>query len=308
MFRRPHTEGEPAPPTALVVTRPQDNLRGAAIYLAATMVFTFEGVILRWTSQIAPVWQTVFLRALAQMALVLAICWLRGHVPRIEPGRVRLHLARAYGSLGNWTMSYYMYQKLDLALATVFSFASSLFVVILARPVLGEKVPLASWIATMLGFVGVAVAAGVGVTAFEPAVLFGLGSACAGALVVFLNRSMSQSDASLTIMTWVSVVIAVSTAPMALLHWTPISLFALCVMLLSGVASALGMFLSLEAYARAEAAFLAPVGYVRLVMAAAAGYAIFGEVPTLRMLAGALIVVVATLYVTRSEYLRRRRA
>jgi drug/metabolite transporter (DMT)-like permease len=290
-----------------VATRQQDNLNGALLLAVATFIYALEGAILRWISHNAVVWQVLCLRAMMQLALVALWCAARGHVPRVGKGRIHMHLARGLASLANWWLGYYTYLRLDLALANVLSFASALFVVLLARPILGETVRLSSWIATLMGFGGIAIATGVGAVPLDVGVLFGLGGALGGAMVTFLNRSMSQAEDSKTMVFWISVIIVAGSAPMAILTWQPLTLKAFWVIMLSGLLGVFGMYLGIEAYARAEAAFLAPVGYIRLVFAIALGFFLFGEVPELRMLAGSVVVICATLYVTRSEQLRRRR-
>jgi S-adenosylmethionine uptake transporter len=50
-----------------------------------------------------------------------------------------------------------------------------------------------------------------------------------------------------------------------------------------------------HAFARIEAARLAPVGYMTLVWGVAFGFLFFAEIPGLATLAGAVLIVVATL-------------
>ena len=46
---------------------------------------------------------------------------------------------------------------------------------------------------------------------------------------------------------------------------------------------------------------MAPIDYIRLVFTAAAGFALFNEVPTIWTLMGAAVVVVSTLFITWRE-------
>lgn len=285
--------------------RTPENLRGAALLVLATLALTLEAAAIRWIGPSASVSQAVFFRALAQVLVV--VCWSlwRGRLPDLRTGRLGLHLARGTASVGNWWLYYYVFKHLDFALATVITFATSLFVVILAGPVLGEKVRLASWVATLVGFAGVALASGIGTVAFDPTVLVGLAAAFLGATVVFLNRTLSQSEDVLTIFTYICFFVVAASLPMAWFDWQPIDFGEGALMLGAGLLGALGMLLSIEAYGRGETAVLAPVPYVRIVFAMAFGYALFGETPTLRMVAGALVVIVAALTVAQGE--RRRR-
>jgi S-adenosylmethionine uptake transporter len=54
-----------------------------------------------------------------------------------------------------------------------------------------------------------------------------------------------------------------------------------------------------HAYARAEAARLAPLEYTALIWAALLGYAFFGEMPTIATVAGAAFIMVGAIVVSR---------
>jgi drug/metabolite transporter (DMT)-like permease len=60
--------------------------------------------------------------------------------------------------------------------------------------------------------------------------------------------------------------------------------------------------------AAGDAAAMAPVDYIRLVFAAAVGFLLFAEVPTVWTLVGASVVVASTLFITWREHAASRRA
>ena len=51
----------------------------------------------------------------------------------------------------------------------------------------------------------------------------------------------------------------------------------------------------------AEATAVDPVDYVRLLIATGFGFVLFGELPDIWTLVGALIIISSTLYITRRE-------
>ena len=57
----------------------------------------------------------------------------------------------------------------------------------------------------------------------------------------------------------------------------------------------------IKAFAEAEASLLAPFNYSKIIWAAAAGYLVFGNVPTLNTLAGATIIAMAGLFIMLHE-------
>jgi drug/metabolite transporter (DMT)-like permease len=93
----------------------------------------------------------------------------------------------------------------------------------------------------------------------------------------------------------------------AVLTWQPLELRHLPLLGLSSCGTT-GQFLMVGAFQIAEASALAPVDFLRLIFAVAAGYAVFGEVPDLWTWAGAGIIIGAVGYATHRERLAMARA
>lgn len=276
------------------------------LLIAAMMVFTIEALTVRWLGERITAAQAVMFRSFGQIIVVCVWAFWRGIWPSLRSRHYGLHVARGLVSLISWWLYYYTFQKLDLALATLLTFASSLFVVVLAGPVLGERVKLVSWIATIVGFAGVLVASGIGVEALRPEIWLGLASAAFSAAIVFLTRALAQTDDTVTIMAWIGLFVIVGTVPVALLTWQPLDSAAAAILLASGIFGAFGMVLMIEAYSMGEASVLAPIPYIRIAFSMLAGMLVLGEMPALHMLIGTGIVIASALYAMRAE--RRSRS
>lgn len=287
--------------------RRQDNLRAALILIVASLMFTIETMVVRGLSASTNAAQAVLFRAVGQLVIVgLWIAW-RRQWPRLRTRHLALHLARGLVSVVGWWLYYRMFQRIDFALATLLTFASSLFVVVFARPVLGEKVHLVSWIATIIGFGGIALAAGVGEGTFDIEVVLGLVAAMLSAMIVFLTRKLVLAEDTVTIMTFIGLFVAIASTPVALLSWQPVSLIQAAALFGSSLLGALGMIMMIEAYGMGEASVLAPISYTRIAFAVGLGYLIFREVPGWRMIVGCTIVVASALYAMHYEHQRKQR-
>ena len=282
-----------------------DNVTAALLLAGAMLAFTLETLVVRWLGTGAAVSQAVLFRALGQVLVILGWSMMRGRWPSLKTEHRWLHVARGLVSISGWWLYYWTFQQLDVALATLLTFASSLFVIVLAGPVLGERVRAASWIATLGGFGGIAIASGVGTVTFDYAVLIGLLSAALSASIVFLTRALAQTEDTLTIMTYIGLFVLSAAIPVAWINWVPLGLFNGALLMGAGTLGALGMILMIEAYGRGEAAVLAPIPYVRIAFAIALGYGIFGEVPSLHMLVGVAIVMGCALFALRHEHKRK---
>ncbi len=73
-----------------------------------------------------------------------------------------------------------------------------------------------------------------------------------------------------------------------------------------GVFAAGRVYFDIRGYAAGEAGFVAPFGYFRIILVAAAGYLVFAEVPSANALVGAAMIIVSTLFIAQREALRGR--
>ena len=69
----------------------------------------------------------------------------------------------------------------------------------------------------------------------------------------------------------------------------------------AGLLGGFAQILLTTSYRHAEAAVIAPFEYTSMLLALAIGYSLFGEVPTSAMLWGALLVVMAGLFIIWRE-------
>ena len=270
------------------------NLRGALLLAGAAGLFTIEASLVRISAPVANEAQIVFFRSAAQLFLsILVFCKVRDF-GRFVPSRPMLHILRGLTSLATWWLYYISFRVLDFALATTLTFTTSLFVVALASPLLGERVGRVRWIATAIGFAGIVVAVGPTAGVSATGVAIGLLGAAGGAVIVMLNRVLGRTEDTLTIVTWIGLVTTLGSAPVAWIMWQPMTFSDGALVCVTGLLGALGMWLTVEAYRVGEASALAPVPYLRFVMAAFVGLAFFDEYPTLSLLFGASMVVIAS--------------
>ena len=118
---------------------------------------------------------------------------------------------------------------------------------------------------------------------------------------MILNRILGRTEDTVTIMAWIGLVTTLGAAPLAWLFWEPLAARDAALVCLTGLLGAFGMLLTIEAYRIGEASALAPVPYLRFVVAALVGMALFGETPGMAQLLGAALVVVASILAVRHE-------
>lgn len=270
----------------------------SALVVGSTVMATLESVCVRLLADGVSQGQILLLRAGTQLLLVLAVClWRTGGIGiAVRTTRLRQHLWRGGLAAVSWWCYFMSFKTLSLPLATTLTFSSQLFVLLLVWPMLRERVTAPQLGATLVGFLGVLIAARL----FTPQsldwhVVYGLASAVLGAVMLLITRSLSFTDRTETIMFYMALVVFLSAIPQCLLDWRPLDARLWAWLWLMGLSGTLGAWLMVEAYRRAEASALAPFTYARLVFAAAAGYLLFGEQVAVTTLIGALLIAGSSL-------------
>ena len=190
---------------------------------------------------------------------------------------------------------------MPLADATAISFASPLLVVALSVPLLGERIAVHSWVGVACGFAGVLLIARPGAGAIAWAALFPLATAFLFALYQILTRLVSRSDDPDVTLAWTVAVGLVLTTPLVPLAWQPVRGTDWPLLVLSGLLFGGGQFLLIRAFALAPAALLTPFTNAQIVAAVIFGALVFGDLPDLWTTLGTAVVILAGVYVLRTQ-------
>lgn len=285
--------------------QPPRNLLGAALLTVSWVFFTAEMVAVRILSADLSVAQIgVFRQGIQVLALAPLILWTGGAV--LRTARLPLHIGRAMCSASGMVLFYLAFALLPLALATTLTFLNAMFVILLAALVLGERIGPRRIGAVVVGFLGVLVVMRPGFATVEPGMLVALVGAFVAALLMVVTRSLSSTESRMTIMLFSSLFGLALIAVPAALTWAPLTAAHMPLLLLVGLAGTAGQFLMVGAFQVAEASALAPVDYIRLIFAVAAGYVMFDEVPDLWTWIGAATIIGAVAYATHRDRIAAR--
>lgn len=268
-----------------------------------------------------PLGQVVFCRAFFAILPVLLMCaWHRELAQAFYTKRPFGHLTRGMISIAGMFLNFAALARLPLVDATAISFAAPLLTVVLAWLILRETVRLYRWIAVTVGFAGIVVmlwpylnfsqygAGGTATTAATVGAACGMIAAFTNAGAVVQTRRLVDTETTSAIVFYFSMYCALAglaTLPFGWLWPTP---FQLLILIGSGVIGGLAHLFLTASYHHAPASLVAPLDYTTMIWAYVLGYVLFGELPTIYVYIGAVVVAGSGSYVIwRERQLRRRR-
>jgi drug/metabolite transporter (DMT)-like permease len=276
------------------------NARGALWVTAGTLVFALNDVVVKTIgTAIHPV-ELAFFRYLTGF-VVLFPMFLRLGRAGLRTRRPVLHGLRTLAAVAGQAAAFFAVVNMLLADVTAIFFSRALFMTVLAVLVLGEAVGRRRWGATLVGFAGVLIMVRPGSSAFEPAALVALAAALLFAIALVQVRLLARTEPQMRILFYYHVGgLALLAGPTAMLWTTPVGSEWVLVLGI-GLLTTTAMFCFVSGFSIGEASVLGPMEYMRLIYATFLGLVFFGELPGLATLAGAVLIIGATLYIARRE-------
>ena len=218
--------------------------------------------------------------------------------------RLGLHLLRSSTQVTALGLFFAAVVFIPLADASAIHLVSPLFVVALASPVLGESVGLRTWIGVVAGFLGALIIIRPGMGAMHWAAILPVGSALSAAVLQVTTRKLSQTEGTLTILVYTSLVGLVVYSLAVPFVWVAPDLAGWALMILMGCLGFCSNFAQIKAFQAAPAAVASPFIYTGLVWATGYGFVLFGDLPDRWTVLGMMTIAASGIYILRQE--RRR--
>ena len=192
-------------------------------------------------------------------------------------------------------------RELPLAVVVSLSYAAPLFITILSIFLLSEKVGLFRWLAVLIGFIGVLVISQPGFEKMNIYYLLPIIFCLGMAFVTITIRKLSTTEPIWLISIFFTITIAIAgliTLPMG---WVTPNLKDFILLSLIGVTGGSANLFLTQSYKLSEVSLVAPLKYLSLIFAIIFGYLIWNEIPTLKTLIGAFLVIFASLIIFKRE-------
>jgi drug/metabolite transporter (DMT)-like permease len=198
-------------------------------------------------------------------------------------------------------------RELPLAVVVSLSYAAPLFITVLSIFLLSEKVGVFRWLAVLIGFVGVIIIAepgfkGMNYLYFLPLIF------CIGmAFVTITIRKLSTTEPIWLISIFFTITISIAGLATIPMGWIMPNFQDFILLALIGVTGGSANLFLTQSYKLSEVSLVAPLKYLALIFAIIFGYLIWNEIPTVKTLIGASLVVLASLIIFRREIYHKQK-
>ncbi|MEP5731741.1 MAG: DMT family transporter [Sulfitobacter sp.] len=203
----------------------------------------------------------------------------------------RLHFARTICGWGGITLMFAAVAFIPLADATAISFLNPVFGMILAIPLLGEKVGRVRWSAAGLAFVGALILLRPTPASFQPAALFALGAAVVMGFELIFIKKLAARENPFQILIFNNAIGLMIASVAVVPFWQMPTGTQWALLAGIGLCMAIAQTFFINGMARADASFAAPFSYGTLIFAALYDSLFYQVLPDVVTWLGAAIII-----------------
>ena len=221
--------------------------------------------------------------------------------------RPGLHFLRCLSGLIALIAIFIALRNLPLATVVSISFAAPIFTTIFSIFLLSEKVGVFRWLAVIIGFVGILIITEPGFSSFNIYFIYPIIFCLGLSYVAIAIRQLSTTEPVWLISLYFSITITLASLFTLPYGWVMPNFIDLTLLILIGVFGGLANLWLGQSYKLAEVSLVTPLKYLALVFAIGFGYFIWDEVPSLKTLFGAALVIISSIIIFRREiYLKKQ--
>jgi len=276
------------------------------LYMFLSIIgFSLMDVIVKWSVDY-PVGQVLFFRGFFGIIFYFFI------IPRerlhdfYKTKRPGLHSLRCIAGLIAIIAIFIALRKLPLATVVSISFAAPIFTTIFSIFLLSEKVGIYRWLAVLVGFIGILIITEPGISNLNIYYIFPIIFCLGLSYVAITLRQLSTTEPVWLISLFFSIAITFLSFLTLPFGWVMPSFNHFLILSLVGIFGGVSNLWLSQSYKYSEVSLVTPLKYLTLVFAIIFGYFIWDEIPTIKTLIGALLVIVSTLIIFRREIYKKK--
>ena len=276
------------------------NQLGFLYMFMSVCAFSIMDLIVKWSDSY-PLGQVLFFRGFFGVIFYFFI------IPRERlknfyyTKRAGLHFLRCLFGLIALISIFIALRNLPLATVVSISFAAPIFTTIFSIFFLSEKVGLYRWLAVIVGFVGIVIITEPGFTSLNIYFIYPIIFCLGLSYVAIAIRQLSSTEPIWLISLNFSIAITIASFFTIPFGWLMPEIKDLFLLSLIGIFGGVANLWLSQSYKFSEVSLVTPLKYLALVFAIIFGYFIWEEIPTIKTIAGSILVIISSIIIFRRE-------
>ena len=281
------------------------NQLGFLYMFLSVCAFSVMDLIVKWSDNY-PLGQVIFFRGFFGLVLYYFV------IPRERlkdfyfTKRPMLHFSRCFFGLMALLSIFTALRNLPLATVVSISFAAPIFTTIFSIFFLSERVGYFRWLAVFVGFVGIIFISEPGFSSLNVYYIFPVIFVLGMSYVAISIRQLSSTEPVWLISLYFSAAITLAGLFTMPYGWLMPNLKDLILLSFIGIFGGVANLWLSQSYKFSEVSLVTPLKYLALVFAIIFGYLIWDEIPTIKTLIGASLVIVSSIIIFRREILLKK--
>ena len=261
-------------------------------WLALMLIVAIAG---RETTRELNVFQIMEARSVLGFFMLYPLIRLSGGFEAMKTSRPLQHVARNlihYAAQLGW---FFALTLIPLGQVVAIEFTMPIWTAILAASFLGERMTIWKISAIVLGVVGVVVIVRPAAGEINPGQLIALGAAVGFGISVAMMKSLTRTEMTLAIIFWMLVIQSAAGFFPSLYVWRSPSAYAWGWLVVIAFCGTFSHYCMARAMLYADATVVLPMDFLRVPLAAAAGWLIYSERLDMFTLLGAALILTGNL-------------
>ena len=281
------------------------NQLGFLYMFLSVCAFSVMDLIVKWSDNY-PLGQVIFFRGFFGLVLYYFVIPKERLKDFYFTKRPMLHFSRCFFGLMALLSIFTALRNLPLATVVSISFAAPIFTTIFSIFFLSEKVGYFRWLAVFVGFVGIIIISEPGLSSLNIYYIFPVIFVLGMSYVAISIRQLSSTEPVWLISLFFSAAITLAGLLTIPYGWLMPNLIDLILLSLIGIFGGVANLWLSQSYKFSEVSLVTPLKYLALVFAIIFGYFIWDEIPTIKTLIGATLVIVSSIIIFRREILLKK--
>ena len=281
------------------------NQLGFLYMFLSVCAFSIMDLIVKW-SDTYPLGEVLFFRGFFGVLFYFFIIPKQRVKNFYYTKRAGLHFLRCVFGLIALIAIFIALRNLPLATVVSISFAAPIFTTIFSIFFLSEKVGFYRWLAVFVGFFGIIIITEPGFSSLNIYYIYPIIFCLGLSYVAIAIRQLSTTEPVWLISLNFSAAITIVSLFTIPYGWIMPNFKDFFLLSLIGIFGGVANLWLSQSYKFSEVSLVTPLKYLALVFAIIFGYFIWNEVPTIKTLSGALLVIISSIIIFRREIILKK--